>query len=237
MMDTKDKLIQIKGLRDGLLVTLGEGDWAYLEELLFFQIDGRSAFFRGARLALDVGDQELRVSQISKLRDALSEREVSLWAVVSKSPKTVQTAQLLGLATRVSKQRPAQVTRPIVRQESDAGKSALWLPRTIRSGTRIEHSGHVVVFGDVNPGAEIIAEGSVLVWGRLRGFVHAGAALRTGSGPNSSAFVCALTMKPTRLQIGSETMPLSQAEQSESPQKISLKNGNFRKEIWQGGNR
>ncbi len=224
-------MIQIKGLRDGLLITFGEGEWTVLEKLLFSQIDERLDFFRGARLALDVGEQVLHVAQVSKLRDALSEREVSLWAVVSRSSATVQTAQLLGLATRISKQRNAEVTRPAVRRESDA-ESALWVQRTLRSGTRIEHQGHVVVLGDVNPGAEIIAEGNVLVWGRLRGFVHAGAALRPAAGSNSSAFVCALKMMPTRLQIASETASSFRTKPSDRPQKISWKNGKFHQEDW-----
>lgn len=40
---------------------------------------------------------------------------------------------------------------------------------------RIECEGDVVIVGDVNAGAEIIAGGSVAVFGRLRGLVHAGA--------------------------------------------------------------
>ena len=231
-MNPNTDIIRIKGLRDGLLITLGAGEWRELQELLFTQIDERSAFFRGARLALDVGNQVLRVAEISKLRDELSERDVSLWAVVSESPKTVQTAQLLGLATRISKQRKAEKPHPSV----DAGddETALWLPRTLRSGTRIEYPGHVVVMGDVNPGAEIVAEGNVLVWGRLRGSVHAGAAFRTEASQNLDAFVCALTMNPTRLQIASEIANPSKAKPSKKPQKISLKNGKFLSEDWRG---
>ncbi len=233
-MQTESDLIQIKGLRDGLLITLSSDEkWAVLQDLLFTQIDERSAFFRGARLALDVGDQVLRVAEMSKLRDELSEREVSLWAVVSESPKTIQTAQLLGLATRISKQRQEQKTRSSV--DIGGGEAALWVPRTLRSGTRIEFGGHVVVMGDVNPGAEIVAEGSVLVWGRLRGAVYAGAPLgERQAKPNPEATVSALEMKPTRLQIASEIANLPKKVQVKSPQVISLKNGEFLVNPWQG---
>jgi septum site-determining protein MinC len=61
----------------------------------------------------------------------------------------------------------------------------------------VRHTGHVVVVGDVNPGAEIIAGGDVVVWGRLRGTVHAGA------GGDAAAVVCALVLAPTQLRIGS----------------------------------
>lgn len=230
-MNTNTDLIQIKGLRDGLLVTLGAGEWGELQNMLFAQIDERSSFFQGARLALDLGDQILRVAEMSKLRDELSERDISLWAVVSDSPKTVQTAQLLGLATRISKHRIDKSPRKI-KDAASSEDAALWLPRTLRSGTRIEFHGHVIVMGDVNPGAEIIAEGNVIVWGRLRGSVHAGAAPRADADLNGAAFVCALAMKPTRLQIASEIASMPKGKNVKGPLKISLKDNQFLTEPW-----
>ena len=222
-MAFQNDLIDIKGLRDGLLISLGAGEWDLLQQTLFEQIDERAAFFRGARLAIDVGDQVLRVTEMSDLRDKLSEREVSLWAVVSESPKTVQTAQLLGLATRISKQRPAmRAQQPAA--TNTPGDGALWLDKTLRSGMRIEYDGNVVVVGDVNPGAEIVAGGDILVWGRLRGSVHAGASKK------ESASVSALEMKPTRVQIASEIGNLP--KMGKGPQKIILKNGKFLAQGW-----
>jgi len=233
-MNPNTDIIQIKGLRDGLLITLGAGEWRELQELLFTKIDERITFFRGARLALDVGSQELRVAELSKLRDELSERGVSLWAVISESPKTIQTAQLLGLATRISKQRTPKAPSPSVDAGTARDETALWIRRTLRSGKRIEYPGHVVVMGDVNPGSEIVAGGNVLVWGRLRGSVHAGAGFQTGVSQNSGVFVCALAMNPTRLQIASEIANSSKVKRSKNPQKISLKDGKFFFEVWQG---
>lgn len=48
------------------------------------------------------------------------------------------------------------------------------LPHTVRAGFRGEYHGSVVVVGDVNPGAELVAAGDVIVTGILRGVVHAG---------------------------------------------------------------
>ncbi|HWG85654.1 MAG TPA: septum site-determining protein MinC, partial [Deinococcales bacterium] len=47
--------------------------------------------------------------------------------------------------------------------------------RTLRSGTRREVPGSVIVVGDVNPGVELIAGGDIVVVGNLRGLAHAGA--------------------------------------------------------------
>jgi len=44
----------------------------------------------------------------------------------------------------------------------------------LRSGQNIEHGGDVILWGHLNAGAEILAAGSVLVAGRLKGIVHAG---------------------------------------------------------------
>lgn len=183
----------IKGIREGLLVTLGEGDWDTLQERLLRQIEEKGAFFRGARMAVDVGNRILHAAQMGALRDRLSDREISLWAVISHSPVTEQTAQVLGLATRLSTPKPERVVRQLDTQLP--GEDAILIQRTLRSGFRVSTHGHVVVIGDVNPGAEIIADGNVVVWGRLRGTVHAGAQ------GNEQSIVCALEMNPTQLRI------------------------------------
>ena len=45
---------------------------------------------------------------------------------------------------------------------------------SMRSGHKVDTEGDVLVWGHMNPGAEIIAGGSVIVAGRLLGVVHAG---------------------------------------------------------------
>lgn len=45
----------------------------------------------------------------------------------------------------------------------------------VRSGQRIEYEGSIVILGDVNGGAEIIAGDNIVVLGVLRGLAHAGA--------------------------------------------------------------
>jgi len=214
-------LIQIKGIRDGLLVTLGAASWPVVQASLISHIDERQAFFTGARLALDVGNQPLHVAELSGLRDQLSERGVTLWAVVSESPTTENTAQMLGLATRLSKPKPAPQA-----QEAPPEDGAMWVQRTVRSGTRLEYAGNIVVVGDVNPGAEIIAGGSVVVWGRLRGVVHAGAE------GNDQAVVCALDLSPTQLRIAGEVATTPNRENKAYPEQAFLRDGQLVAEAW-----
>lgn len=72
----------------------------------------------------------------------------------------------------------------------------LYIRRTIRSGQSISSDGNIVIIGDVNPGAEIIAKGDVTVWGILAGIVHA------GSDGNSFARIRALKLNPVQIRIG-----------------------------------
>jgi septum site-determining protein MinC len=227
-MTETNSLIQIKGLRDGLLVTLDDAPWEEQRKAFLAQVDTQSAFFKGARLALDVASQVLNVHELAELRDQLSERGIFLWAVLSESPTTENTAQLLGLATRISKPRPEESRQFSV--EDLGEETALFLNRTLRSGTRIEFGGHVVVLGDVNPGAEIIAEGNVIIWGRLRGMVHA------GSKGNKAAVICALDLSPTQLRIADETSAALKPQQNPKPEIARInKNGKLQSEFWSLG--
>lgn len=46
---------------------------------------------------------------------------------------------------------------------------------SLRSGQRIESEGSLIIIGDVNSGAEVIASDNIIVVGALRGLAHAGA--------------------------------------------------------------
>jgi septum site-determining protein MinC len=224
-MNGQNSPFQIKGLRDGLLITFPDTDWEDLQETLLMQVQEKQAFFRGARLALDVGVHVLHVNELSDLRDQLSESGVSIWAVISESPTTEKTAQLLGLATRISKPRPQESIAYDTPQVDE--DTALFINKTLRSGTRIEFPGHVVVLGDVNPGAEVVADGNVIVWGRARGLLHAGAAGDTG------AVICALDLLSPQVRIASETSGGLNPKGKHMPEVVSIdKEGVMQKKIW-----
>lgn len=71
----------------------------------------------------------------------------------------------------------------------------LYIKQTLRSGQTVSHKGDLVIVGDVNPGAEIMAEGDISVWGSLRGIAHA------GIGGNTSAEIRALNLQPLQIRI------------------------------------
>ena len=67
---------------------------------------------------------------------------------------------------------------------------------TLRSGQVLESESSIIILGDVNPGARVIAKGNIVVLGALKGLVYAGA------NGNQDAFVVALDMIPMQIRIG-----------------------------------
>ena len=80
-------------------------------------------------------------------------------------------------------------------QESQTEK-VLTLKRSLRSGQKVRYAGDVVIYGDINPGAEVIAGGNVLVMGALKGLCHAGAR------GDDSALIIAFDFRPAQIRIG-----------------------------------
>ena len=221
--------LPIKGVRDGLLITLPPGDWETLRASLLATIDGRGDFFRGARLALQVEERDLGAADLGELRDVLAGREASLYAVLSTSSLTQSAALNLGLQTDLQRTGVA----PIPEDDDDLGvdeelpaEAALFIDRTMRSGQVVRHSGHVMVLGDVNPGAEIVAGGNVMVWGHLRGVVHAGA------GGDERASVCALDLAPTQLRIAGRIAVSPKRRGNVRPEMAFLRDGQLVAQPW-----
>ena len=96
--------------------------------------------------------------------------------------------------------RTPEITRQAVPAAGEAGpgEEAVLVRRSLRSGQRITARGHVVVMGDVNYGAEVIASGSVFVLGHCRGIIHA------GSEGDAQARVLAWKLEPTVLSIAGQ---------------------------------
>jgi septum site-determining protein MinC len=221
--DTQLK-VQIKGVKEGLLITLGEGAWPELLEQLIKHINEQSGFFKGAKVALDVGNHIIHAAEMGALRDKLSDKGIMLWAILSNSPTTEQTAQVLGLATRLSAPRAERLVKRL--DTNLDGENGILLQRTLRSGFKVASTGHVTVIGDVNPGAEIVAEGSVVVWGRLKGIVQA------GSAGNEQATICALEMMPMQMRIANVDAVLSPKKGKILPEIARINQGRITIDVW-----
>ena len=67
---------------------------------------------------------------------------------------------------------------------------------SLRSGQKLEFEGSIIIIGDVNDGAEVIAEDNIVVIGNLRGLAHAGAK------GNMDAVIAAHSIDSPQIRIG-----------------------------------
>lgn len=211
MATTQNDNVIIKGVRGGLLLLLDDAiAWPDLLAELEQRVQANAPFFSGAKITANLGKRSLDQDELATLRDALIGHQMTLETIVSADEDTRHAATLLNLKSRAPsfaggvtgklagrrKDEPNDeaTTGPTEEIVSTEG-GALFVRRTIRSGQRLRHNGDICIVGDVNAGAEIVADGDVVVWGSLRGSVHAGA-----SG-NDKAIVCALILAPIIVRI------------------------------------
>ncbi len=107
------------------------------------------------------------------------------------------------------------VTIPQPARAVPVGVSTLYHRGTLRGGQALHNLGNLVVIGDVNPGAELVASGDIVVFGALRGVAHAGAQ------GDRSARVIALELAPTQLRIAT-VIATSDAGGARGPEHASI---------------
>jgi septum formation inhibitor MinC len=121
-------------------------------------------------------------------------------------------SELVSLPAEASFEEPTQTAVPVQLAASpdsplEVSTGTRVVVGPVRSGVILEHFGHLIIFGDVNPGAEVRASGNIVVLGRLRGTAHAGIGQDVG-------FIMALRLEPQQLRIGRK---VSRAADSDKP--------------------
>ena len=182
---SEDK-IKIKGENGGLMLGFpSDMSFSEIMEELGRKLDSGSGFF-------------LRGTLVRVPRDRFSKEELA---------EMQELFRTHGLICRMAKPMPATHIRADAMDHENEGAAEnasqetqelqrmLVIDKTLRGGQAVETEGSVIVFGNVNPGAQITAGGSVDVRGTCRGVVHAGAA------GDSTAFIIADHLMPTQIRI------------------------------------
>ena len=138
------------------------------------------AFFVGRPIILDLAAVELNEAQIGELIGQLGERDIRVMAIEGieadrlgpSFPPVIKRGRATAGETIVpSSEKSAANARRGARQEP----SSLLIESPIRSGQSIIFpNGDVTVLGSVASGAEVVAGGSIHVYGALRGRAMAG---------------------------------------------------------------
>ena len=189
--------IVFKGNRNGLYIKMSRRErFTSLLGELERKLSASGGFFRGSEAVVDVGDRVLTTEQILQLENLLQEKGGFELTDILHQQQTSKT--------------------PASKEEN-----ALLVRRTLHSGQHIRHDGNLVIMGDLNPGAEAVASGDIMVMGRLRGVVHAGAV------GNESAAVVAFRFTPIQLRIAEmiSRSPAGDENMREVPEIARLKDG------------
>lgn len=167
-------------------------------------------FFEQTKLAVSFEGRELTEEQENRLIKAITDNcNMEIACVVDHNQEREEAYRRL-----VEKE-----------QIADATESGQFYKGTLRSGQILESETSVVVLGDVNPGAKVIAVGNIVVLGALKGTACAGI---TG---NEKAFVVALEMNPVQIRIGD--VIARSTDKKQKPQKVTdpqiafVENGNI----------
>ena len=171
--------------------------WDDLRQQLKRRISGGERFLQPHTPVHLIGrDRLLDSQQVQEIDALLCEAQLPLKRIYTSRRQTAVAAATAGYSVE------QQTTLGHLGQGQEASRQAmeepLYLQTTLRSGIEVRHRGTVIVLGDANPGSSIVAEGDVLVWGNLRGVVHAGAE------GNRQCRIMALHMQPTQLRIADQ---------------------------------
>lgn len=173
--------VMIKSYKNGLSLVLDkDADFEQILAETATKFRDSAKFFGNAQMVISFDGRELSVSEEKLLVDAISDNsELAVLCVVGKDEEKDQ--EYLKAASRFT--------------QNGGYTDGQFYKGTIRAGQVLETDASVIILGDINPGAEVISTGNIVILGTLYGHAHAGA-----SG-NDSCFVVALEMKPSRIEI------------------------------------
>lgn len=144
-------------------------------------------FYQEARTPILVTGKILKLSEIDNIQN-LIQKELK----VRVDFETPRTLGLHGIKKTFKKDIETSETK--------------FYKGSLRSGQKIEFEGSIAILGDVNDGAEVIAEDNIIVVGALRGMAHAGAK------GNEKAIIAAHTIESPQVRIASMIKERSREE-------------------------
>ncbi len=195
-----EDIVKIKGTKAGLQLSFAKG--AKFEDIktnILCKLEsGNSFFIRGTTVYIP--SQTLPTDQMEVLRKTFHQHGMLFR---TEQPKIISRAE----------------STKKIPPEEDA-QQMIVINRTVRGGQEVRTKSSVLICGNVNPGAQIIAGGSIDVRGICKGLVHAGAF------GNANAFIVADQLMPMQIRIADMIARSPDViEKSDSPERASIKDG------------
>lgn len=184
--------VVLKLYKDGMVVFVNEDmPFEQLKAAVVEKFIKSKEFFRGIAPCVGFKGVQLDERQCGELIRAISDAlgsEVTLW----NNPDTMEQTTEEKIKNAAENADAAISNALKIDIDNEFTK---FCKKTLRSGQLLESDGHIVILGDVNPGAEVVAAGNIFVMGTVKGTVHAGAK------GNREVVVAALNLSPTQLRI------------------------------------
>lgn len=175
-------LITVKGTRKGLVFYFNtkEGNFDEIHTTLLDKFKEANGFFNNAKFIIDEKNN-LDHKQIQIIEEIFMNHGMT---------RGESNKKILPKRTLYSPNPGYEET-----ESYSAVNDAVLIFRSLRSGQKIYINGDAVIMGDVNPGAQVIATGSIIIMGTFRGIAHAGVQ------GDDKAFVMACKLIPTQIAI------------------------------------
>lgn len=184
--------VRLKGVGNSLCVMLDPMTPAEnLREELEKLFAGLNNEVENANVTIDVGAPEGYDDLIEELGSYL--KEAFKVGSVSRARRKKPRNRRLAAESKVHRVRRQDMER----SWHDYRTDVLMLTGRVRSGQKVTARKHLLILGDVNPGAEVMAGGDILIMGSLLGTAIA------GHPEGDDNIILALDFRPTQVQIGS----------------------------------
>lgn len=206
-----DQSVVIKGFKNGLTLVLDPTvDYETIKERVAAKFKDSAKFLGNSQMALKFGgDYPLNDEQKRELISIIT--SVCSLNIVCILEQDEATDQLMYKAIEAVANASAKEA-PQNPKAFDPSFNGRFFKGSLRSGMEEIFEGNALILGDVNPGASVVAKGSIIVLGSLRGTAFA------GTEGNENAFVLALDMAPVQIRIA-ETIARSPDHPVRSDQK------------------
>ena len=219
------EIVKLKGSKQGLqLVFAPDAEFDAIKADIQNKLEEGSRFFRRGTV-IQIAPGSLSAKNEAALRKLFHQHGV-LFRVEDLSEVTPKSAPKKAAPPPPSQEEPKAETPAIVPAVAPAAavppeeKRMLVINRTVRGGQEIQSQGSIMICGNVNPGAQIIAGGSIDIRGTCKGMVHAGAY------GDATAFIVADRLMPTQIRIADRiAQPPEQMETPTVAERASIIDG------------
>ena len=171
------QVVEIRLRKDELIITLNEKcEYKEIQKALKKKIPELKKLYKEDKTQIFVTGKVLKNKEIEEIKNIIKS-EINV-EIEFDSPKVLG---LYGIKKAYNQDIGASTT--------------IYHKGSIRSGQKIENEGSIVIIGDLNSGAEVIAGENIIILGRLMGLAHAGAK------GNKKAIIAAEKIETPQLRI------------------------------------